>query len=331
MGLAPLERPTLNVFRFFLLLLLSAGLPRALIADDLLLVVGAPGQPDYAPVLAETAEAWREAAQAAGFDLHEIETFSEDGVSPREQLIERLASYVTDDPAPPPLWIAYVGHGTYDLRTARINLHGPDVSTAELGEWLDRIERPLVFIHGGSASAPFVNALSRSNRIIITATESGHEVNYARFGRQFARAVIDEDADIDRDGQTSLLEAFVTAAQRVQAFYLENNRLATEHALIDDNGDGRGTPYDFYNGTRVTGTPTDATATPDGARARLWSLLPSAEERALTADQRARRDELEAQLEQLRSNKDSMSEPDYFNALERLFRELAEVYRIKDS
>ncbi len=314
--------------RYFLILF---GCATALRANHLLLIVGAPGEEDYGPVLAETAQAWQEAAAKAGLTTTQIRDFSEDGRSPRDQLITALAPYVTEEEAPAPLWIVYVGHGTFDLRTARLNLHGPDVSTAELREWLNRIDRPLVFVHGGSASAPFITALSRPNRIIITATESGNEVNYARFGLRFARAVIDPSADIDQDGQTSLLEAFVTAAQQVQAFYLENNRLATEHALIDDNGDGRGTPYDFFNGTRVTQRPTDATAEPDGARARLWSLLPSAEERALTPEQRALRDELEAHLETLREHKESLSEGDYYEALERIFRGLAEVYGISPS
>ncbi|WP_221028972.1 hypothetical protein [Actomonas aquatica] len=308
-----------------LLALLSFITVPALRAADLLLLVGAPGEEDYAEVFAETAEAWADAAAAANLTVSRIDGYSDDGLAPRDQLITALAAQrpVADDP----LWIVYVGHGTYDLRNAQLNLAGPDVSATELGEWLGGFERPLVFVHGGSASAPFVNALSRPNRIIITATESGHEVNYARFGLRFARAVIDPEADIDRDGQTSLLEAFLTASQQVQAFYLEQNRLATEHALIDDNGDGRGTPYDFFNGTRLAEKPTDPTAVPDGARARVWSLVPSAAERALTAEQRSRRDALEAELEQLRTRRDSMPESDYLDALEVLFRQLGQVYR----
>ncbi len=325
MVLATLERPAMSPLRFLLLLTL---LTRPLLAADLLLLVGAPGEEDYGPIFAETAATWEQTARTADLTLTRIENVSTDGLSPRDQLIHALAGYQTDDPDAAPLWIVYVGHGTYDLRTARLNLIGPDVSTNELRDWLQHLGRPLVFIHGGSASAPFISALSAPDRLIITATESGNEVNFTRFGRQFARAVIDPDADIDQDGQTSLLEAFVTAAQQVQAFYLENNRLATEHALLDDNGDGRGTPYDFFHGTRLAERPTDPTAIPDGSRARTWSLLPSAAERALSPAQRARRDDLEDQLEQVRASKDAMLEADYFDALERIFRALAEIYDI---
>ncbi len=45
-------------------------------------------------------------------------------------------------------------------------------------------------------------------------------------------------ADLDKDGQVSLLEAFLIASRRTLEFYKVEGRIATEHALIDDNGDG---------------------------------------------------------------------------------------------
>src|SRR5690606_28587511 len=127
------------------------------------------------------------------------------------------------------------------------------------------------------------------NRIIITATRSGHELNYARFGEAFAQAIGNAAADIDRDGQTSLLEAFVTAAQRVQAFYAEQGRLATEHALLDDNGDGHGTPAEWFRGTRLERKP-EAGREPDGDRARLLALVSATDAPTLTEEQREQRD-----------------------------------------
>ena len=73
----------------------------------------------------------------------------------------------------------------------------------------------------------------------MTATKSPDEVFYARFGEYFAEAIGGlEDADIDQDRQVSLLEAFRHAAAAAATFYDNEGRLATEHALIDDNGDG---------------------------------------------------------------------------------------------
>ena len=326
MGLAALERTPLMRRWIVILVTLFAPFVRA---ADLLIVIGAPGEEDYAEVFAETAQIWREVAQKADLTITEIE-HGRDGLTAGDQWKAALARSADPASLAAPLWIVYIGHGSYDLRLARFNLHGPDVSVDELREWLEPVQRPLVFVHGGSASAPLINAISGPNRIVITATESGQEVNYARFGPRFARTVADDSADIDRDGQTSLLEAFVTAAEQTQAFYLENNRLATEHALIDDNGDRRGTPYDFFNGTRLIERPSDASASPDGNQARLLSLLPSAAERALSPEQRTRRAALEAEVETLRAQKGAMTEDDYFAALERVFRQLAAVYESGD-
>ncbi|MCF3648796.1 hypothetical protein [Synoicihabitans lomoniglobus] len=313
--------------RFFTCLwLVLGGVPILNAAEDrgeLLLVIGAAGESSYAEVFQATADAWIEAAAAADLSLTTVGSAA--GENSRDEMQTWIASRLEPDDRP--IWIVFVGHGSFDGSTARMNLPGPDVSATEMSTWLSPVQRSLVFVHSGAASAPFVDALSGPNRIIVAATESGNEVNFARFGRHFADAITSPDADIDQDGQTSVLEAFVTASQEVQAFYAESGRLATEHAIIDDNGDRRGTPYDFFNGTRLAKTPTDPTAVPDGTRARLLSLVPSAAELALTPDQRARRDALETKVTRLRAQKTILTEDDYYARLEALFRQLAAVYR----
>jgi len=57
----------------------------------------------------------------------------------------------------------------------------------------------------------------------------------------FADAINNPEADLDKDGQVSLLEAFLTASRQASEFYKINGRLVTEHALLDDNGDSFGT------------------------------------------------------------------------------------------
>ncbi|HEX2100468.1 MAG TPA: hypothetical protein VHF69_07385, partial [Candidatus Synoicihabitans sp.] len=184
----------------------------------------------------------------------------------------------------------------------------------------------LVFVHGGSAAGPFVPALSGPNRIVIAATRSGHETNYARFGERFAAAIGSAQADIDQDGQTSVLEAFVTAAQQVQSFYTEAGRLATEHALIDDNGDREGTPAEWFRGTRVIRRASGDRA-PDGDAARLAALILPPDEQALTVEQRRERDRWEAELTALRARKPEMDEDAFYRELERILRRLGAIYR----
>ena len=75
----------------------------------------------------------------------------------------------------------------------------------------------------------------------------------------FIDSLTDAAADEDRDGRVSVLEAFEFASFRGAAVVSPNGgRLATERALIDDDGDGRG---------REAGEPG-----PDGsAAARLYA------------------------------------------------------------
>ena len=90
---------------------------------------------------------------------------------------------------------------------------GADLSDVELAEWLAPVKRPVVVINCASASGPFLNRLSGNDRVVVTATKSGHETNFARFGQYLAEAIADPHADLDKDGQVSLLEAFLTAQQ----------------------------------------------------------------------------------------------------------------------
>jgi hypothetical protein len=296
---------------------------------ELCVVVGAPGEPAYAAGFAEAARAWQSAAGRIGGSLTMIGLEPEnadrtDREKLRAWIVDRIAESESNEA--PALWLVYLGHGSFDGREARLNLRGPDVTIQELATWLGPVQQPLVVVHGGSASAPLIPALSREGRILISATQSGHEVNYARFGERFAAAVASPAADIDQDGQTSVLEAFVAAAQQVQVFYAETGRLATEHALIDDNGDQQGTPAEWFRGTRVQRRADDGRK-PDGERARLIALIPTEDESRLSPSDRMERDQWERELAALKLRKATLPEKEYYAELERLLRELAAIYR----
>jgi hypothetical protein len=198
-----------------------------------------------------------------------------------------------------------------------------------LAEWLKPLHRPLVVIDATSSSAPFLKELSAPDRIIITATKSGFEQNYTRFGQYFAEAIIDPKADLDKDGQTSVLEAFLSASHAVAQFYAGAGRLATEHALLDDNGDGLGTPAEWFRGVRPVQRAADGAAL-DGHRAHQIHLLHSPAEAGLPPEVRAQRDQLELQVLDLRDNKAKYSEDEYYAKLEPLLREIAQIYEQVD-
>lgn len=293
---------------------------------SLVLVIGAPGEPEYAERFSTSAGWWKQAAAKGGLQTSVI---GEDKDQP-DQDLQRLLMVLTNEVARPAgdLWLVFIGHGTFDGRSAKFNLRGPDISAADLAAVLKPCRRPLAVIQCASASGPFLNALSASNRVIITATRSGFEVSATRFGGYLARAIADPAADLDKDGQTSLLEAYLAASRQVEQFYKEQGRLLTEHALLDDNGDGLGTPAEWFRGVRCVKSATDGKSV-DGVRAHQMFLVPGDAERQLSPDARARRDALEQELSVLRSRKAQMAEDQYYRQLEDILVQTAKLYQSK--
>jgi len=289
-----------------------------------IVLVGAPGEEAYGEKFAEWAQHWEKACRETGASAVTIGLTNQTQGTDYQQLKQALLDAPKESENE--LWLVLIGHGTYDGKEAKYNLRGPDVSAAELASWLQPFRRPLILINCTSSSGPFLNKLSAPGRIVLTATKSGHEQNYARFGQFISEAIIDPEADLDKDGQTSLLEAFLTAAYRVADFYKTEGRLATEHPLLDDNGDGRGTPADWFRGVRAVKKSSEGVAA-DGLRAHQFHLLRSQQERELSPALRSRRDQLELSLAKLRESKGQLSEDDYYRQLEPLMIELAMIYQ----
>lgn len=290
---------------------------------SMILVIGASGEPEYAEQFSNCAALWKTAAATGGF---KISVIGEDQDKPEEDS-QRLMRAVTNEVSQNAgeLWLVFIGHGTYDGKTAKFNLRGPDISATNLAAALKPCQWPLVVIQCASASAPFMTALSAPGRVIITATRSGYELNATRFGNYLARAIADPEADLDKDGQVSLLEAFLAAARRTQDFYKEQGRMLTEHALIDDNGDGLGTPADWFHGVRATKAAANGKSV-DGIRAHQLFLVPGDVEKRLSPEVRARRDELEQSLSALRLKKSQLKDDDYYQQLEVILVEMAKLY-----
>lgn len=289
-----------------------------------LVVMGAPGTDEYRDDFRRWAALWRSAAEKASAEFQLIGEGPEGGPADRERLRKALAE--KGAAGTEALWLVLIGHGTFDGREARFNLRGPDVTDAELADWVKPIRRPLAVLNCASASGPFLNRLSAPGRIIVTATRSGDEQNFARFGQYLAEAVADPNADLDKDGQVSLLEMFLVASHRVAEFYKTRSRLATEHPLMDDNGDRLGTPGDWFRGVHATKRAKDG-AEADGVRAHQLHLILNDRERSMSPQQRQRRNELERTAAELRAQKGRVSDDDYYARLERVMVELARLYR----
>ncbi|MES2568476.1 MAG: hypothetical protein V4710_00290 [Verrucomicrobiota bacterium] len=283
-----------------------------------ILVVGTGGEDEYATFFKTWAADWQKAC-AAG----DVRVTATDA---RESLV-LLRKALENEPreGSSPLWIVLFGHGTSDGKEAKFNLPGDDLAASELATLLKPFQRPLIIVCGFSASGAFLKPLSGPGRVLIAATKSGSENNYARFGGYFAESICDPLADFDKDGQTSVLEAWLLASQQAADFYKNEGRLATEHSLLEDNGDGLGTPSDWYKGLRTvkkskTGQPAD------GLRAHQVHLVPSKGERSLSPEAKTERDTLELELARLRETKGTLTEDAYYAKIEPLLRQLARLY-----
>jgi hypothetical protein len=327
MGLAPVEGAAMKSFIVILAVWL-AFLPRALPVDSnetngptVILVVGAAGESEFADNFRQQSDQWEKACRRAGACFTSIGLSSSNQTTDLELLKQQLALAHTNSFMP--LWIVLIGHGTFDGQEARFNLRGPDLSATQLAECLKPFHRPVIVINTASSSAPFLNKLSGTNRVVITATRSGTEQNFTRLGQYLAQTIADPKSDLDGDGQTSLLEAFLSAAAQVAEFYKTEGRLATEHALLDDNGDSLGTPSDWFRGVRAVKKTNQGS--PDGARAHQIHLLLSPLELILPLETRSQRDALELALLALREKKQAMGEEEYYRKLEALLLQLARL------
>ena len=215
------------------------------------------------------------------------------------------------------LFVFLIGHGSFDGKESKFNLVGPDLAASEYNTLLSALPtKRVIVLNMASASGEFIKSLSAKGRIIITATKSGQETNATRFAGFFITALKAPDADTDQDGHVSILEAFVYANRLTADFYTRAGRLATEHALIDDNGDGVGREKaEAGEGLLARATYLDSlTVDEAAANAATGRLLKE-------------RTRLEGEIEQLIGRKRTLPEAEYEATLERLFIELAKVNR----
>ncbi|HST21933.1 MAG TPA: hypothetical protein VLR90_12490 [Blastocatellia bacterium] len=213
------------------------------------------------------------------------------------------------------VFVMLIGHGSFDAQQAKFNLVGPDLTAKDYAALVAALPtRRVIFINSASSSGEFVKPLSAQGRIVITATRSGNEQNSTIFAENFIAAMMNDEADADKNGRVSVLEAFNYATKLTGDWYKQKNRLATEHALIDDNGDGTGHE--------------EATAG-DGAIAKIFYLDSKTIEEAAGDAELAKlikeRQRLEEEIEKLKARKSEMKEDDYDRQLEDLLVQLATV------
>ena len=186
------------------------------------------------------------------------------------------------------LWLFVLGHAHYDGRYSWLNLPGPDIQHIELGKLLAGIRaREQVFFLTTAASGFFIKPLAQPGRIVIAATEPDLEVNETVFPHKLATALSSppmySEFDLDRDGRMTLLDLYLWTARSVAEDYSTAELLATEHAQLDDNADGRGSELqaaflpEELGGRLPAGKDPPLVVSGEGALARsIWMPFPLA-------------------------------------------------------
>lgn len=313
-----------------LLLLTAAGTARAAPSTWLLVVSGIGGDEAHRKAFVDLSLEMIDAAvdryglapEKVRYLAERIELAPErvDGRSTRDRLAGTIREVATAASAGDQVIVVLIGHGSAQGSEARFNLPGPDIGPVELDAMLAPLaEQRVAVVNTASSSGGFLPELAADGRVVITATRDARQRDETRFPAHFVAAYTSGAADTDKDGGISLLEAFTYAIAEVSREYERGGMLMTEHALLEDDGDGEGSQE-----------PDPATA--DGALARrivLGGLVAGAEapDDPELARLRERRAELESRLEELRSRREEMEEEAYLERLEALLVEIAEVDR----
>lgn len=309
------------------LLAFASGTAAAQARTHVLIVVGIGGTAEYRESFhAEASEIYTALVEQHGIAAEDVTYLGErtevapDMISDRASratVLEALGELSQRAGPEDRVLVVMIGHGTEMNGEPAFNVSGPDLTPTDFS--MAAVAFPtqmLALVHTGSASGGWVQPLAGPKRVIITATRSAREQNATEFGRYFAEAMSGEGSDLDHDGRVSLLEAFMYARDEVARHYEAENELLTEHAVLEDDGDGRGTTeaglesadgrlastFTFGGGARTATPETD-----DPVLARLYG----------------ERDEIQRRIDELRVVRDALPEEQYLERLEPLLVELA--------
>ena len=238
----------------------------------------------------------------------------------KAKIRESFGQIATDATADDNLVVLLIGHGTFDGTEYKINLPGPDLSGVELAALLDRVKaKKQLVVNSTSASGSSVASLQKPNRVVIAATKSGTERNATVFARFWVEALRDPGADADKNDTVTAMEAYRYADQKTVQYYERAKRIATEHAVLEDTGQGEG----VRNPTADNGHGLVASRTP------LLRMGAAQKAAADPAKQKllAAKESVEQRIDQLKYNKVALPSAEYRKQLQALLVELSKVQK----
>lgn len=285
---------------------LATSAPAFAQATHVLVVTGVPGDEEHARKFQQWATTFIDAAKTKeGVPAANI-TFLSDRGATKPAVEKAFGDIAAKAKANDEVFILLIGHGSFDGTVAAFNLPGPDLTADDYARLLTRFAaQRVVFVNTSSSSGAFLKPLAGPGRVIVTATKTGGERNETDFPQYFVAAFTDEAADRDRNGHVSVGEAFEYARTKVTEAFQKKGLLLTEHATLDDGGEGRLASTIFLGS--------------GGAAAALHVDTNDPDMRALVDE----RDAIDRQIVELRARKGTMDQARYDAEMERLLTELA--------
>jgi hypothetical protein len=225
--------------------------PRPIGKSRALIVVGIAGDAAHETRFAEVVRRWRAwLTGPLGFDPADVRVLGGPADAPaggpatREAVAREVAGVCQAAGPDDRAWVFWLGHANHDGDHLRLHLPGPDLTDDEFAALFRGLScREQVFWMTSAGSGWLVRPLAARGRIVIAATERDQEFNETEFPRALATLAAHPLAklDADHDGRISILEVYRATVAEVAARFASDRRIPTEHAQIDDDGDGSGT------------------------------------------------------------------------------------------
>ena len=269
-------------------------------------VAGLGGEPIYEKRFREHAAAVAGAAEKAAGSTERVISLTGDAARADDvkREVKKLASRMNQSDS---VVVVLIGHGSYDGENYRFNLPGPDLTDSDLARLFDELPaRDQLIINATSASGAAIERWRKPRRVVITATKNGGERTATRFAEYWAEAVASEAADTNKDQIVTAAEAYAFATSRIEASFKAETAMATEHARMEGDNAGR------------------------FALARLGAgeTMPDNPEVAALLSQRGT---IERDLDQVKEQKASLPDTQYYDQLEEVLVRLALLQREIDA
>jgi hypothetical protein len=279
------------LLRLIVLLLAAAVSVDTQALTRVLIFTGIPGEAAFETAFQQQSSALAQALSATGSEVESYTDERSNAAAMRGALSAAASLGVNDQ-----LILIYIGHGSYDGRAFKLNLHGPDVSATQLAGWLEPVAAAQLVILASAASGAALEVMAAERRTMMTATRSGDQSNVTVFGHYLSMALEDPAGDLNKDRELSLQEVFDLVTKKVADHYETRRLMATEHPQLINARPGFTMSY-------LGAVPLDPA----------------------TEMLRSRRSDTEAAIAGLQARKSDLSPESYFEQLQQLLLELAVI------